>query len=198
MRGLLSDASAEDLFKTSTDAVAILTDKGYKARVGRSGRMSYPAVKKGLWTAALLLDTGYGWACPLYDAINKPHWDWFLTTNMDMFDVGVASGLGWELLRNGKSPEIVARTLEYILMDPCRVPNNHCSPNFECLECDLDWNTRIPDVGTIGRSFNLEFSLYPAEGTTASAGWDEAEAKFLFGDNDYFNSTSVTLDSSID
>jgi hypothetical protein len=196
MRGELSDRSIEDLRNTCTEAVAILTEKGYKARVGKSGRMTYPAVKKGVWTAALILDTGLGWACPLYDAINAPHWDWFLTTNMDMFNVAVASGLGWGLLGKGKSPEVVARTLEYILMDPCRLPNNNCSPNFECLECDLDWDTKISDMGIIGRAFNLEFSLYPEEGTFAPAGWNEVEAKILFGEKDYFDPVTAPLDSS--
>jgi hypothetical protein len=193
MKGELSDRSLEDLRNTCRDAVAILTDKGYTARVGKNGKMSYPAVKKGVWTAALLLDTGYGWACPIYDVINAPHWHWFLTTNMDMFDVGVASGLAWGLLGNGKSAETVALTLEYILMDPCRIPNNNCSPNFECLECDLDWDTRISDVGTIGRGFNLEFSLYPEEGSTPPNGWNEAQAKILFGEKDYFDSDDALL-----
>ena len=196
MRGELSERSQVDLLNTCTESVKIMTDNGYIARVGKNGKMSYPAVKKGVWTAALLLDTGSGWACPLYDAINAPHWDWFLATNMEMFDIAVATGLCFGLLGDGKSSEKIALTLEYILMDPCRIPNNNCSPNFQCLECDLDWQTKVPDIGTSGRGFNLEYSLYPEKGSLPPQGWDEDTAKLLFGEKDFMKSPANSRDKS--
>ena len=181
MRGELSERSQVDLMNTCTDSVKIMTDNGYIARVGKNGKMSYPAVKKGVWTAALLLDTGSGWACPLYDAINAPHWDWFLATNMEMFDIAVATGLCFGLLGDGKSSEKIALTLEYILMDPCRIPNNNCTENFKCMRCETNWDTKFQEKGVTGRAFEHLWTISPVENTKVPADWDADEAIELFG-----------------
>jgi len=193
VRNTLTAESLRDLESVCTEAVTLLISRGHKARVGKNSGMAYPAIKRGVWTVALLLDTGFGWKCPLYDSIGQPHWDWFMTSNMDMVDVGVAYGLAYELLGKAKSPDLISRSLEYILMYPCRVPNNRCSEKFECPRCYGDWDTKISDPGTIGRAFNFEWSLYPESGTVEPEGWDDSEARLLFGEENYEQPVNVKL-----
>ena len=177
----LSDAAIVQVKEVCEAAVEILISKGHKARVGTRSGIAYPLIKKGEWIAALLLDRGMGWACPLYQGIGKPHWDWFLTPNMDMVDVSMMSGLAYGLLFDTKSPQMIARTLEYLVSDPCRIPNGGCTEHFACMRCETNWDTKFREEGVTGRLFDYGYVIDPVENTSPPTDWDETEVKALFG-----------------
>ena len=181
MRPQLSQKSLEEVQSVCERAKEILISSGHDARIGQRSGMAYPLVKKGVWTIALLLDTGRGWACPNHQVIQRPHWDWFLTTNMDMVDVSIMTGLPIALLRKTKSPELLAATIESSIDDPCRIPNGRCSKEFKCPQCVLGWDRKNIEKGVVGRSFLDEWSVEPTEGSIPSLNYDQGKLELLFG-----------------
>lgn len=181
MGNQLTDAEISEIKEICTKAVAILVAKGHKAKVGTRSGIAYPLIKKGEWNAALLLDTGRGWTCPYTQVIRQPHWDWFLTPNMDMVNVSLMSGIAYGLIFDIKSPQLIARTLEYLVSDPCRIPNGNCTENFKCMRCETNWDTKFQEKGVTGRAFEHLWTISPVENTKVPADWDADEVIELFG-----------------
>jgi hypothetical protein len=168
----LTDQGKEAFNEVCMNSVEILKSKDHKSRVGKSNGDPYPVVQKGIWRAALLLDTGLGWTCPYFEHVKSPHWDWFLTPTMEMTNVALMSGLPWGLLFDLESPKLIAATLEFLISDPCRIPWASCSANFLCPRCESDWETKVEEIGIVGRSFNLEWVVEPTENTGDPDGWN--------------------------
>jgi hypothetical protein len=174
-----------ELDDSCSSAVSHLQQRGHKAKLGTRSGMKYPQIVKGKWRAFLLLDTGMGWTCPLMSSINYPHWDWFVSQNTDMTNSSLISGLAYGLIQDLKSTELMVDTLEYIVEDPCLIPNAAASEQFKCPKCESKWETVQSEPGVIGRLFAHSWGYEEPDPSEYPTKWSITRLEELFGKRNY-------------
>ena len=166
--------------RVSQETVDLLNSLGYKAKVGTQQGLSYPAVREGAWTLALLWDDGKGWSCPGYSKFPGPHWHWFLSSNLENFGVSYATGISLRLVVDPFNPQLISFVMRFVLSDPCRVPHAGRTPNFLCPDCGGDWDLPQQEPGVFGKFMSPLVTLSVTEGSVDPEGWDPVALNMAF------------------
>ena len=182
---ILKEEFTNEINQACTQAVSKLQTLGYNSKVGTRNGVNYPSIIKGRWRAFLLLDTGMGWTCPLMEAINRPHWDWFLAQNVDMVNTSLLSGLPYALMWEPKSVDLIVDTLQYIIEDPCLIPNAEGSKEFKCPNCESDWDAEQREEGVVGRLFLHDWAFAEPRPEDFPPRWTEERLQELFGKKNF-------------
>jgi len=177
---LYSEEQKRQFKQVAEETVNLLNNVGYEARVGSQQGLSYPSVREGAWTLAMLWDDGKGWSCPGYLKFPGPHWHWFLTPNLENFGVSYATGISLRLLVDPFNANLISFIMRFVLSDPCRVPHAGRTPNFLCPDCAGDWEISQAEPGVTGKFLTPLVALKVTEGSVDPEGWDAVALNMAF------------------
>ena len=176
---------SKELIEASTDlsseVVALLKKAGHNAKVGKSGGLSYPSAKEGVWSACLLWDFGSGWSCPGYKKFGGPHWHWFLTTNMEFTGRSYATGISLRAMQDPSNPGLLSSIIRFVLSDPCRLPMAASTPDFKCPDCLGEWDEVQIEPSVFGKFRSELKPLLVSPGSVDPEGWDSKAIEIAFG-----------------
>lgn len=128
----------ENMHDVAATCVDILQRQGLDARVGKRNGISYPALRQGDWTIALEWHAWFGRPCGAPDKMETPHWDWFVTPNLDLWQVEFCFGKVELESQDLRSPQKLAEWLMALAADPCQF-DAFTTENYRCPSCELRW-----------------------------------------------------------